>query len=114
MVRNNGTTGRVIHMYGRHATAVVAYTFNAEILCPDCTLRAVKATYPLDFPLASTILPGDTAEDILRTVAKSLNLNGAGIDPGDESTFDSDEFPEVVFSSDLEDSERCMACGEEL
>ncbi len=34
--------------------------------------------------------------------------------PYDETTFDSGDFPKVIFSSQLEDTEHCGACGWEL
>ena len=98
-------------MYGQRATDIVGYTFHAEIYCPGHILDAVKATYPLDYPLASTILPEDTTEDILSTVAKSLRLSGRDIDPADEWSYDSDEFPKVVFASQVwNDENSCPVC----
>ena len=96
--------------YGLRADAIVGYTFRADIYCPSCTLAAVKRAHLLDYPLASTIGPHDDAEDILRTVAKSLKL-----DHEDEHGFDSGVFPKVIFADQVEDdSERCGACGESL
>lgn len=91
------------------ATDVVAYTYDADTYCPDCTLALVKARHPLDYPLSSTVQASDTAEDILRTVAKSLRLGNE-----DESSYDSDDFPKVVFSSQIDEPEHCGRCGEEI
>lgn len=98
----------------RKSFEVAGYTFQAELLCPGCTLEAVKVAYPLDYPLSSTIQDGDTSEDVLRTVAKSRNLAGAGIDLADALSFDSDDFPKVVFVDQLDDEEHCGSCGGEL
>lgn len=101
-----------------NATNIVAYTFQAANYCPDCIRDAVKSRYPLDYPLADSIGPFDTTEDILGTVAKSLNLCGnrpAGtFDRYDEHSFDSGEFPKVVFGSQVDEPETCETCGEEF
>lgn len=89
------------------ATDVVAFTYRADTYHPECVLHLVKADYPLDYPLASTIAPGDDAESILSTVARSMKL-----DTQNEYTFDSDVFPKVVFASQVESAaETCGFCG---
>jgi hypothetical protein len=98
-----------------HATDIVAYTFQADTFHPDCVLPLVKSAYPLDYPIAATIETWAGPEDILRTVAKSLR-----IDSDDEHTFDSGDFPKVVFASQVDDSdpdhgpETCGACHERI
>lgn len=84
--------------YGRHATEIVAYTFDAETLCPGCTIRALHGN---DDWL--------NAEEFLRELAV-----GRGVDRMDEHSFDSGDFPKVVFDSGLLDGEKCDHCGEEL
>lgn len=36
------------------------------------------------------------------------------IDRGDENTFDSGEFPKVIFAGMVDDDELCGSCGEPL
>jgi hypothetical protein len=93
-------------------TDIVGYTYKADTYHPQCVLEVVKADHPLDYPLASTILPTDTPEDILRTVAKSMRLAGTlDLDIDDEHTFDSGDFPKAIFASQVEsDNECCGAC----
>ena len=83
-----------------HATDIVAYTYQAETLCPPCTMAAMS-----DAPA----IPGADAEIVLDFVAQIL-----GVDRDDESSFDSGDFPKVIFGSQIEDIESCGQCGEEL
>ena len=90
-----------------HATDIVGYTWQADLLCPTCV--------PKHFPYT-----GATAEEVLD--------NGAtweGVDRTDESSFDSSTFgdwgepndlvfPKVVFRSMLDGTEACGDCGETL
>jgi len=93
--------------YGRKAWEIVGYTFQAEILCPACTLIALPTGEgePFDGWEDLTHMP---AEDNLTELAA-----GFGIDRDDERTFDSGDFPKVIHSSDS-NGETCDACGEDL
>jgi hypothetical protein len=93
-----------------HSTDIVAYTYNAETYCPDCIIK---------------ILPtGDGQAFDGWAVAPELNMTtehnlieiawAFGINRNDESSFDSDDFPKVVFDSQVEYSENCGNCGAEL
>ena len=86
---------------------IVAYTYWADTYCPDCIVaqvvsdehnpraeRANEATHYLA-----------TAEENLNRMARALD-----IDREDERTFDSDDFPKVVFSVQIEEPETCGAC----
>jgi hypothetical protein len=95
--------------YGRKAWAVVAYVFHAEILCPECTLKALPTDPGQEFDGWRDATGRMTAEENLTELALAF-----GIDRADERSFDSDEFPKVVFSSDLGDGESCGNCGTEL
>lgn len=89
-----------------HATDIVAYTFRAENLCPDCTVKAVCA----DRRLATTPAAWEMgAEDLLEQLAAYH-----GIAREDERSYDSDEFPKVVFGSQVKDVETCDSCGWEI
>lgn len=88
-------------MYGTHGTDIVGYSFNADEYCPSCT----KGMFQQYAPFAPTL-----TEDVLEAAAKAL-----GIDRQDERSYDSSEFPKVIFGSDVEsDDERCGKCGESL
>jgi len=91
-----------------HATDVVAYTYRADIYCPECILGQLPTG------------PGETfdgwadctdmaPEDNLSELAAAF-----GIDRMDEYTFDSGDFPKVVFASQVEADEFCGDCGREL
>ena len=92
----------------QHACDVVAYTYNAEILCPHCTLAALPTGEGQTFD-GWRDLSGQPVEDSLTELAAAF-----GIDRDDESSFDSAEFPKCVFLTMLDGSESCGSCGEEL
>lgn len=83
---------------------IVAYTYRASMLCPGC----IMAEFNSDGRL------GDDVEAVLDWHAKMR-----GIDREDERSFDSGDFPKVVFADQVSDFERfedaaCMDCGEGL
>jgi hypothetical protein len=99
---------------------VVGYTFRADVICPDCIVEAVakaEADNPLVFnPAEDTALrvpAGLTAGQGLAILAYRL-----GVDRTAEHTFDSDNFPKVVFRDQVGEAEgfldTCGACGEAL
>ena len=95
-----------------HAFDIVAYTFQADTFCPEC--------------IVSQLPTGDgeafdgwgIAERYPHNVAVEANLTeiatAFGIDRMDEHTFDSGDFPKVVFSSQVEEQEWCGSCGSEI
>ena len=97
--------------YGTPADKIVGYTFMTENICPTCTINRM-----IGAGLASPGARDMRVEDVLDQIAAS-----EGIDRTDEHTFDSGEFPKVIFASqigcslcdDIDDS-RCEWCGEEL
>ncbi len=80
---------------------IVAYLYRAELVCEHCADSAQSG------PFAYGDLP--RVEDRLNACASAR-----GIDRMDERTFDSDEFPKMVFASDVDDNERCSVCGGEF
>ena len=90
---------------------IVAYTYCADIYCPTCIVPELRKRIgygPFDFSL-------DT-ETVLDQVALAN-----GLDRYDETTFDSDEFPKVVFRDALSDAvlddahyNDCGGCHEEM
>lgn len=78
-----------------HATDIVAYTYQAETLCPGCIMAKFNADGRL----------GDDVETVLAWHAKVR-----GIDHEDERSFDSGDFPKVVFASQIEPCGECDDC----
>lgn len=89
--------------YGTPANKIVGYTFNTEILCPKCVMRQMVAVSQ-----ASPAALDMSAEDALTQIADAI-----GLDRMDESSFDSSDFPKVVFACCIE-SDCCFECGEAL
>jgi hypothetical protein len=67
---------------------IVGYTYQADVWCPDCIVNELG---PLD----------EAAEK-------------RGIDAMDEHSYDSGDFPKVIFSAMIEDDEYCCQCNEVL
>jgi hypothetical protein len=84
-----------------HAIDVIAYTYNADTYCPHCVAVAFERTEgPSLFDGAEAILDARATE--------------AGIDRYAEETFDSGDFPKVVFASMVEGDENCGSCHSRL
>jgi hypothetical protein len=79
---------------------VVGYTFNADQYHPWCIAEKLA-------PEATTEYGNEVALDRL---AAEL-----GIDRNDEQSYDSGDFPKVIFADQAEsDEELCGGCGEAL
>jgi hypothetical protein len=81
------------------ATDIVGYTFQAENICPECIVKAVTGVGSEIIGFVVDI------EGVLDIVAGALKINRH-----DENTFDSDDFPKVIFSSQIEEPEKCAKC----
>jgi hypothetical protein len=101
---------------------VVGYTYNADLYCHDCIIAALPIGEGQAFDgwaLAPSI-DMDT-ESHLSEIAAAF-----GIDRGDEASFDSGDFPKVLFRDMLSEEpelvfdpeewspDRCGSCGEML
>lgn len=86
---------------------IVGYTYQAETYCPRCIIKAMGID-PREYWVPE---PGITpsTEDELAIIAPAL-----GIDRLDEFTFDSGDFPKVIFASSIDEYETCAACGADL
>lgn len=86
---------------------IVGYTFQSELYCPEHIVAAVTATPEFEgWGLAAGVdMP---VEANLSEIAAHFQ-----IDRMDESSFDSAEFPKVVFR-DQADGSTCDTCGEPL
>lgn len=89
----------------RKSFDIAAYTYQAELLCGGCIVKATVKTKTLRDEL---VTPADI-EGWLDWLAKSVR-----VDRRDEGSFDSDDFPKVVFVDGLQHGEKCGSCGEEL
>lgn len=97
-----------------HATDIVAYTYNADIYCPDCIIDVLPTGEGQAFDgwaLAEGAAPM-AVEDNLSEIAVAF-----GIDRHDEKSFDSGDFPKVIFADSVwnsADREFCGQCHEEI
>lgn len=85
------------------AWTIVGYVYAAAALCPTCTIEGLIGQ--------GRLAPGARGmreEDALDQLAAV-----EGIDRQDEHSYDSDDFPKVIFASDVE-GESCGACRTEL
>lgn len=90
-------------------TDIVAYTLNADLYCPDCVLDVLPTGEGQAYD-GWALAPG---ADPMTTEANLDEIAAAfGIDREDEHTFDSNEFPKVVFGDQVESDDHCGSCGE--
>lgn len=82
--------------YLMKADSIVGYTFRAETLCPACTVKEV--------------VPPDLAELGSTEMVLNFAAEQIGVNREDEHSFDSDDFPKVIFSVDIDD-EPCDRCS---
>jgi len=90
---------------------IVGYIFCADIYCPDCIIDALPTGDGQAFDGWSL------GEGVRMTTEENLTEVAAafGIDRNDEGSFDSGDFPKVVFAEWVESSdERCGHCHESL
>lgn len=87
---------------------IVAYTYDAEQLCPACTVAALLKRFPFNGPFEGHDR-SDRNEWVLDTIADAIEL-----DRSDEHSFDSGDFPKVVFADMVEDDEPCDGCHEDI
>ena len=101
-----------------NSTAIVAYTFQADTHCVRCIVKVLPAGdgQPFDgWALAEGADPMSTEANLSEIAA------AFGIDREDESSFDSGDFPKVVFADSVNSStgedgrvdyEHCGTCGD--
>lgn len=89
---------------------IVGYTFRADLYCPY-HIVAQLPTGPDEAFDGWALAPGVgmTVEENLNEIAYAF-----GFDRGDEASFDSGDFPKVVFRDALGDDDRCGECHTEL
>lgn len=94
-----------------HPTDIVAYDYAADRYCPSCIIDVLTADggpfdgWALGFSVRMEV------EQNLDEIADAF-----GINRGDERTFDSGDFPKVVFADNVEEDEFCAVttCFNEL
>ena len=101
---------------------ICAYVFNADIMCCDCvaswaekelknlgdTIEEINEVASLGPGYDSGVF-GWRSESLLYELADIWKVNY--LDP---YSYDSDEFPKVVFADQIESRERCGNCGERI
>lgn len=83
---------------------VVGYIYDAALHHPDCVIELL-----IRKGMASPAARDMDPERVLDQVAAANAINR-----GDEFSFSSDEFPQVVFVDDVEGTEVCDECLQEL
>jgi len=89
---------------------IIGYTFNAENFCPDCIIEVLPTGEGEAFDgwqLGAGVQM--STEDNLTEIAHAFQISRTA-----EHTFDSSEFPKVIFDSMIGDTEECACCGREL
>lgn len=71
---------------------ITGYVYKAETFCPRCLKRHLYHSGKIDKTMKS-----QTVEDMLDLLAMELKVNRF-----DEWSFNSDDFPKVIFASDAE------------
>lgn len=96
--------------YGRKAWAVIGYTFQSDMWCVDCIIGALPTGEGERFD-GWALAPGVkmTAEGNLDEIAAAF-----GIDRHDEWSYDSDEFPKVIYADGVAEHMICGGCGNPL
>lgn len=87
-----------------HATDIVAYAYAADIYCPDCTRHMAEGA--ISALVGRVVYPSWPTEGTLDVWAAAAMVNRH-----EEETFDSGDFPKVVFASDeWNESSVCGSC----
>jgi hypothetical protein len=76
---------------------IIGYTFNADCYCPDCIIGAYNGN----------------SDDYDAEAMLTILASARGIERGDEYSFDSGDFPKVIFSHQFE-GEICGKCSRPL
>lgn len=95
------------------AWTVVGYTFNADIYCDGvCIIRAIGEIGPVTYDRAERITDVTELFDGSATVEDALAVIGTarGINRDDERSYDSSDFPKVIFASE-EFPDYCPRCA---
>lgn len=86
------------------STNVVGYAYQADTYCPHCIVTVMPRRGLWSPPEAGN----EGLDEMLSRASGSL-----GIDHFNESSYDSGEFPKVIFRDQAAD-DRCCECGDRL
>lgn len=89
-----------------HTYSIVGYIYRADNYCVGCIEDAVVDSLSTEEREQGW---GSVYRPCMTEVAHEFD-----IDPDDEASYDSDEFPKVIFADQCEEGERCGSCFEEL
>lgn len=83
---------------------IIGYTYRADVYCPDCVIANLRTGPEEEFDGWAL------AEGVRMSVEENLAeiATAFGIDRMDERTYDSGEFPKVIFRGE---DEQCGICG---
>jgi len=102
---------------GVKAFDIAGYTYNADTYCPDCIIAALPTGDGQAFDGWATVAPFDGWATIVLPMSTEDNLSEIAyafqIDRMDERSYDSGDFPKVIFESSVED-DICTTCGRGL
>lgn len=85
---------------------IVGYDYNGDTYCRDCIKEVLPTGEDQAYDGWADATGRMDSEEFLEGIAQAF-----GIDRGDERTFESGDFPKVVFSSQIEGDENCGKCG---
>lgn len=90
---------------------IVAYQYKAALYCARDIVKQLPTApgEPFDGWQLAEGASRMSTEDDLNEIADAFGINRQ-----DESSFDSGDFPKVVFRDQLGDDDRCDTCGVEL
>lgn len=94
-----------------HSWDIWAYTFAADLWCPE---HIAEALANHGFPVTPGELGNASAAEIMLDELSRVNASASGagaIDRDDESTFDSDDFPKVVLYYQRSEHDQCGHVG---
>jgi len=87
-----------------NATDIAGYTYQVDTYCTGCIIEVLIASGQAS--PAARDLAADALHETLRYLADCQ-----GIDSEDESTFDSSEWPKVIFDDQLDQGDEPDVCG---
>ena len=85
--------------------SIAAYTFQADIFCSECIVGEITDVHGED--VNPCVRDHEDVEGVLDCIAREMSINRM-----DESSFDSDDFPKVIFSEDVSIGDICSGCWE--
>lgn len=85
---------------------IIGYQYRADVYCPSCIIDALPTGEGEAFDGWRDVSGTMSTEENLSEIAQAF-----GIDRQDEHTYDSDDFPKVIFADDDLIADCGNACG---